>query len=192
MNGAATPREQLAAGLRQAVESSDVKRVVLQGDKGVQLGDVVYILDEARAAGAAEVAIAATRGASRRGMAREDLLLAPESLEALIAGMAELGVALGPQAGPGLVEVRARLEQALAARKGGDGREPSSEITARDAALAELAETLDPQEAAMMRALAGQFEQALRRGDAAHAADSVDAMRKRSGAVKKRGDEFKL
>lgn len=61
VNGAATPREQLAEGLRQAVASSDVKRVVLQGDKGVQLGDVVYILDEARAAGAAEVAIAATR-----------------------------------------------------------------------------------------------------------------------------------
>ncbi|MBY0276315.1 biopolymer transporter ExbD [Candidatus Binatia bacterium] len=61
VNGAQTPRDQLAAGLRQAVEASDVKRVVLQGDKGVQLGDVVYILDEARAAGAAEVAIAATR-----------------------------------------------------------------------------------------------------------------------------------
>lgn len=61
VNGTATPREQLAEGLRQAVASSDVKRVVLQGDKGVQLGDVVYILDEARAAGAAEVAIAATR-----------------------------------------------------------------------------------------------------------------------------------
>lgn len=61
VNGTQTPREQLAAGLRQAVEASDVKRVVLQGDKGVQLGDVVYILDEARAAGASEVAIAATR-----------------------------------------------------------------------------------------------------------------------------------
>lgn len=61
VNGAQTPREQLAAGLRQAVEASDVKRVVLQGDKGVQLGDVVFILDEARAAGASEVAIAATR-----------------------------------------------------------------------------------------------------------------------------------
>lgn len=61
VNGTATPRDQLAAGLRQAVESSDVKRVVLQGDKGVLLGDVVYILDEARAAGASEVAIAATR-----------------------------------------------------------------------------------------------------------------------------------
>ena len=61
VNGAATTRDQLAAGLRQAVDASAVKRVVLQGDKGVQLGDVVYILDEARAAGASEVAIAATR-----------------------------------------------------------------------------------------------------------------------------------
>ncbi|MEW6272588.1 MAG: biopolymer transporter ExbD [Thermodesulfobacteriota bacterium] len=61
VNGAQTSREGLAAGLKAAVEGSDVKRVVLQGDKGVQLGDVVYILDEARNAGAAEVAIAATR-----------------------------------------------------------------------------------------------------------------------------------
>jgi biopolymer transport protein ExbD len=61
VNGTVTTRDQLAAGLRQAVEGSAVKRVVLQGDKGVNLGDVVYILDEARAAGAAEVAIAATR-----------------------------------------------------------------------------------------------------------------------------------
>jgi biopolymer transport protein ExbD len=61
VNGAATTRDDLANGLKQAVDSSPVKRVVLQGDKGVQLGDVVYILDEARAAGAAEVAIAATR-----------------------------------------------------------------------------------------------------------------------------------
>lgn len=61
VNGTATSREELAAGLRQAVEASTVKRVVLEGDKGVLLGDVVYILDEARNAGAAEVAIAATR-----------------------------------------------------------------------------------------------------------------------------------
>jgi biopolymer transport protein ExbD len=61
VNGAATTRDALADGLRQAVDASPVKRVVLQGDKEVALGDVVYILDEARAAGASEVAIAATR-----------------------------------------------------------------------------------------------------------------------------------
>lgn len=125
-------------------------------------------------------------------MAREDLLLAPESLEALIAGMGELRLALGPQAGPGLDAVRTCLEHALAARKGGDVERAIGEITAAMQKLAALADLLDPQEAAMMRAIAGQFEQSLRRGDAAHAADSVDAMRKRSGAVKKRGDEFKL
>jgi biopolymer transport protein ExbD len=61
INGQATPRQQLAAGLRNAVASSSAKRVVLQGDRGVALGDVVSILDEARSAGAEEVAIAATK-----------------------------------------------------------------------------------------------------------------------------------
>jgi hypothetical protein len=125
-------------------------------------------------------------------MAREDLLLAPESLEALIAGLADLGTALGPQAAPGLAAVRTRLEAALAARAAGDRDRAIVEITSAMRLLADLAATLDPQEAAMMRAIAGAFEQALRRGDGAHAAESVDAMRKRSGAVKKRGDEFKL
>ncbi|MEW6272589.1 MAG: hypothetical protein AB1689_25195 [Thermodesulfobacteriota bacterium] len=125
-------------------------------------------------------------------MAKEDLLLAPESLEALIAGLAELGVVFGPQAAPGLAQVRGRLEHAVAAQRAGQRERAITEITAAMRLLAELASTLDPQEAAMMRALAGQFESALARGDAAHAAESVDAMRRRSGAVKKRGDEFKL
>jgi len=125
-------------------------------------------------------------------MSREDLLLAPESLEALIAGLGDIALALGPQAAPGLAGVRDRLQQAVGARKTGDTARAIAEITAAMRLLAALAETLDPQEAAMMRAIAGQFESALRRGDAAHAADSVDTMRKHSGAVKKRGDEFKL
>ena len=125
-------------------------------------------------------------------MAREDLLLAPETLEALIAGMGDLGLAFGPQAAPGLARVRATLEQALAAQKAADAPRAIAAITAAMHQLAELATTLDPQEAAMMRAIASQFESSLRRGDAAHAADSVDTMRKHSGAVKKRGDEFKI
>ena len=60
VDGQATPRDHLADGLRTAVEASKVKRVVLQGDRAVLLGDVVNILDEARSAGAEEVAIAAT------------------------------------------------------------------------------------------------------------------------------------
>jgi hypothetical protein len=125
-------------------------------------------------------------------VAREDLLLAPESLEALIAGLADLGVVFGPQAAPGLAQVRTRLEGALAAQKAGDTARAIDGITAAMRTLAELADALDPREAQLMRAVASQFEGALRRGDAAHAADHVDRMRRESGAVKKRGDEFKI
>jgi hypothetical protein len=125
-------------------------------------------------------------------MAREELLLAPESLEALIAGLADLGVVFGTQAAPALAQVRERLEAALAARKAGDVARAVEGITAAMRTLAELANALDPREAAMMRAIAAQFTGALQRGDAAHAAEQVDTMRKQSGAVKKRGDEFKL
>lgn len=61
VDGRQLPRESLAEGLRAAVAASEVKRVVLEGDRDVILGDVVGILDEARSAGAEEVAIAATR-----------------------------------------------------------------------------------------------------------------------------------
>ena len=63
IDGKATPRESVAESLRGAVEASPVKRVVLQGDRDVILGDVVAILDQARSAGAEEVAIAAERKA---------------------------------------------------------------------------------------------------------------------------------
>jgi hypothetical protein len=125
-------------------------------------------------------------------VAREDLLLAPESLEALIANLGDLAVVFGPQAAPGLGVVKTRLETALGARRAGDTPRAIAEITAAMQALAKLADGLDPQEAAALRALAARVETALRRGDAAEAADSVDAMRKKSGAVKKRGDEFKI
>lgn len=64
VDGHPVPREQLVEGLREAVAASDVKRVVLQGDRDVMLGEVVSILDQARSAGAEEVAIAATRKGS--------------------------------------------------------------------------------------------------------------------------------
>ncbi len=57
----------LSAALAEAVAKSPSKRVVLEGDRGVVLGEVVNILDEARRAGATEVAIAAERGAAPAG-----------------------------------------------------------------------------------------------------------------------------
>jgi len=61
INGAETDRGGLSQGLREAIATAEVKRVVLQGDRRVVLEEVVNILDEARSAGATEVAIAATR-----------------------------------------------------------------------------------------------------------------------------------
>ena len=61
VDGEPTDRETLRMALQAAIEQSDNKRVVLEGDRTVILADVVYILDEARNAGATEVAIAATR-----------------------------------------------------------------------------------------------------------------------------------
>jgi hypothetical protein len=125
-------------------------------------------------------------------MAQSDLILAPESLEALLGGLGEIVTALGPSAAGGMAAVRARLEAAVAARHAGERDRCIAEITAAMQALAGLADALDPREAALMRAVASQFEGALRRGDAAEAAQSVDRMRDRSGARKKRGDENKL
>jgi biopolymer transport protein ExbD len=64
VDGEQTPREEVGARLAGALASSEVKRVVLEGDREVLLGDVVWILDQARSAGAEEVAIAATRKGS--------------------------------------------------------------------------------------------------------------------------------
>lgn len=61
VDGEPTDRETLRLSLEAAIAGSDSKRVVLEGDRSVILADVVYILDEARNAGATEVAIAATR-----------------------------------------------------------------------------------------------------------------------------------
>jgi hypothetical protein len=125
-------------------------------------------------------------------MAREDLILAPETLEAILGGLGDLAPALGPEAARGLEAVRARLLEAQAAREGGDRDRAIAAITHAMRELAELAQAIDPAEASMMRAIAGQFDSALRRGDAGQAAKSVDLMRERSGARKKRGDENKL
>lgn len=119
-------------------------------------------------------------------MAKEDLLLAPESLETLIAGLGDLGPVLGPDALPGLARVRSTLEQAVAAQHRGDRAEAILRITAAMRDLAELARGLDAREASAMAGLASQFERALRGGDAPTAAQSVERMREHSGAVKRR------
>lgn len=125
-------------------------------------------------------------------MAREDLLLAPESLEALISGFADLEQALGAQASVPLKGVKERLERAVALRQDGQTEAAVGEIMAAMQGIAEIAMSLDPGEAQAMQALAANFQQAMVGGQPARAAESVDSMRQKSGAQKKRGDEFKL
>lgn len=125
-------------------------------------------------------------------MAMEDLVLGPDTLEALVEALGDLRLALGPAAAAGLEAVRGDLRRAIGLREGGDRAAAIAAITAAMRRLAGLGELLDPAEAAAMRALAGQFETALRGGRPAEAARTVDEMRERSGARKKRGDENKL
>lgn len=61
IDGEAVARDALSARLSAALAAADVKRVVLEGDRAIALGEVVFILDEAKRAGATEVAIAARR-----------------------------------------------------------------------------------------------------------------------------------
>ncbi len=119
-------------------------------------------------------------------MSREDLLLAPESLDQLLAGVADLAPALGAAAAPGLARVRHLLEQARAGAAAGDRKRALEMITAAMERLAELASVLDPGEAAAMAAIAREFGGALHRGDEARAAESVERMRQRSGAMPRR------
>ncbi len=62
LEGKEVPPAELAGVLRGAIAGSAAKRLVLEGDRKMVLGEVVHILDEARQAGATEVAIAAERG----------------------------------------------------------------------------------------------------------------------------------
>ena len=52
--------------------------------------------------------------------------------------------------------------------------------------LSQLADGLDPQEAALMRMLSAQFRQALTMGDTSETQRVSDVMRKRSGATIKK------
>ncbi|MFP6663055.1 MAG: biopolymer transporter ExbD [Deltaproteobacteria bacterium] len=61
IDGEPVARDALSARLSAALAAADVKRVVLEGDRAIALGEVVFILDEAKRAGATEVAIAARR-----------------------------------------------------------------------------------------------------------------------------------
>ena len=61
VNSKDVPERELLPSLREALGKVDAKMVVFQGDRKVLLGDMVRILNVAKAAGAATIAIAAKR-----------------------------------------------------------------------------------------------------------------------------------
>jgi biopolymer transport protein ExbD len=61
VNSRDVPERELEGSLKEALGKVDSKIVVFQGDRKVLLGDMVRILDVAKQAGAATIAIAAQR-----------------------------------------------------------------------------------------------------------------------------------
>jgi biopolymer transport protein ExbD len=63
VNSKDVPEHDIEAELHDALSRVDAKVVIFQGDRTVLLGDMVRILDIAKAAGAQQIAIAARRAA---------------------------------------------------------------------------------------------------------------------------------
>ena len=93
---------------------------------------------------------------------------------------------LGTISKPGLLAVQKLLQEAVAARAAGDVPKATSKIGTAMDTLSQLADGLDPQEAALMRMLSAQFRQALTMGDTSETQRVSDVMRKRSGATIKK------
>ena len=104
----------------------------------------------------------------------------------LLTRLPELEIVLGPQAKPGLQAVQQLLQEALAARADGDVPKAGVRIGEAMDTLTQLADALDPQEAALMRMLSAQFKQALSLGDQSEAQRVSDRMRENSGATIKK------
>lgn len=110
----------------------------------------------------------------------------PESLSTLLTRLPEVALALGPNARPGMLAVQKLLEEAVAARGRGDVPGATKKIGAAMHRLSQLAATLDPREAVLMRLLSDQFQNALSSGDHGAARRVSDVMRKNSGATIKK------
>ncbi len=67
VNSKDVPESDVESELRDALSRVDAKVVIFQGDRSVLLGDMVRILDLAKAAGAEQIAIAARRPAPGEG-----------------------------------------------------------------------------------------------------------------------------
>ena len=119
-------------------------------------------------------------------MADDYLSPIPIALEQLIEGLGELTTVLGAVAEPVIATVQARLAEAMAARDRGDPVATMRAIGEAMDQLAALADRLDPNEAALMRAVSAQFRSALLRGSTPEAKQGLDVMLERSGAIERK------
>jgi len=71
VNSRDVPERELEPALTEALKRVDAKIVIFQGDRTVLLGDMVKILDVAKAAGADQIAIAAQRAVAAAAVAPE-------------------------------------------------------------------------------------------------------------------------
>jgi len=69
VNSKDVPERELEPALTEALKRVDAKIVIFQGDRIVLLGDMVKILDVAKAAGADQIAIAAKRAVGEPAVA---------------------------------------------------------------------------------------------------------------------------
>ena len=115
-------------------------------------------------------------------MANEHRPAVPVALEQLIDGLSELEIVLGDAGRRVLRIAQARLTEAMAARDRGDPVASLQAIGAAMEELAALADSLDPNEGALMRIVAERFRSALLRGDVPEAKGDLDLMFEKSGA----------
>lgn len=106
----------------------------------------------------------------------------PSGLESFVRRLDDLGAVFGPASAPILAGIRDAIVQAMAARDRGDSAQAFATLGTAMDSLTRFADSLDPQEAAAMRAVAQMFRGALLRGDEAEAKRSAAVMFEKSGA----------
>lgn len=115
--------------------------------------------------------------------------IVPVTLEQVIPALSELESVFGQPAREVIPVVQARLREAMAARDRGDPVNVMRLLGQAMAALAALADRLDPQEAELMRVVADRFRTALLRGDVPEAKHDLAIMFERSGAKERKSDK---
>ena len=95
--------------------------------------------------------------------------------------LGELEITIGERARPVVAELRQRLREAAAIRARGDLVGSLENLRSAMERLAAVASELDPQEGALMLAVARRFTDSLGRGDKGAAKAAINVMRHKSG-----------